>query len=141
MLVASLPEAVLTVTPDGVIEEANDTSLQIFGRPREGLIGVSVESLIGLDAGSESLRRTRRIHGMSGLIGKVIDVESTREDGTPFTAALRVAGLNTVDGCKYLVTVSDITWRRKAERENQRLMSALEDRIACPADLKHAPML
>lgn len=125
MLVASLPDAVLTVRNDGEIEDVNAAAVPLFALNRDELVGRNIEELLGLDDGGNALRNTKRLEGMSALRGKVIDAEVFRSDGQPFLASIRVASFNTADGRKYLWTVSDISWRHKAERENQRLLSAL----------------
>lgn len=124
-LVSALPEAVLTVAPDGTIEDADGAGLGIFGRTKESILGLNVDELIGLDAGANVLRDTKRLRGMEALVGKVIDAEARGPNNATFAATIRVSGFNSADGRRFLWTVLDITWRRQAEAENLRLLAAL----------------
>ncbi|MCL4731324.1 MAG: PAS domain S-box protein, partial [Planctomycetes bacterium] len=124
-LVASLPEAVLTVAADGRIEKVDGAAPQVLARSGASIVGRNVDEFIGLDPGGTKLRQTKKQSGMESLVGTVVDAEVFGQDGQCIYAVIRITAFNTAAGRKYLWTVTDIQWRRQAEQENRRLVEAL----------------
>ncbi len=125
-LVASLPEAILTVAPDGTIERVDGAALPVLTQREKPLVGSSVDEIIGLDPVGKELRTTRTQRGMDALVGKVVDAVVTGPNGLQTWCVIRISSFQTAAGRKYLWTVTDIEWRRSSESENQRLLRALQ---------------
>ncbi|MCA9642928.1 MAG: PAS domain S-box protein, partial [Myxococcales bacterium] len=130
-LVGSLPDAVFTVAGDGKVEDANPAAESIFAASTADLLGRNIEDLLSpSEAGAMKLRDTRRVEGMNALTGRSFDAQAQRVNGTPFIAAIRVSEFESEEGTKYVWTIRDITWRREAEKERERLVSELEALVA-----------
>ncbi len=125
-LVASLPEAILTVAADGTIESADGAALPVLTNREKPLVGSNVDEIIGLDPVGKDLRTTRTQKGMDALVGKVADAVVTGPNGLQTWCVIRISSFQTAVGRKYLWTVTDIEWRRSSEKENQRLVQALQ---------------
>ncbi|MCA8916471.1 MAG: PAS domain S-box protein [Planctomycetes bacterium] len=130
-LVGSLPDAVFTVAGDGKVEDANPAAESIFAASTADLLGRNVEDFLSpSEAVAIKLRDTRRVEGMNALTGGSFDAQAQRVNGAPFTAAIRVSEFESEDGTKYVWTIRDITWRREAEKERERLVSELKALVA-----------
>jgi diguanylate cyclase (GGDEF)-like protein/PAS domain S-box-containing protein len=118
-LLASAPVAILVVSEDGIIQQANARGEAIFGYGPGELAGLSVEALLpeGLTTGHVAHRagymedpRPRPMGSDLGLAGK-------RKDGTEFPVEIGLSSFGSLGGRLVTCIISDITRRKRAEEE------------------------
>jgi diguanylate cyclase (GGDEF)-like protein len=103
-LLHAAPEALMVVACDGIVVEANRRAEQAFRAGPHGLTGQPAGDLLPayptlppdmIDAGGEIVAR--------------------RADGTEFPAEISVNALGSAAGCELLVSVRDVTARKRTE--------------------------
>jgi PAS domain S-box-containing protein len=128
-LFAIVPDAMITVDPDGRIDRANAQAERLFGYEQGGLLGVSVDELV-----PEAVRSRHHVHrahygsaprvrpmGGSGqtLIGR-------RRDGSEIPVEIALSPLSTPGGMRYLASIRDIS---ETQRARQVLVRARYDSL------------
>jgi len=130
-LMDSAAQAILAVNREGRIVFANPMAEEMFGYGADELPGQPLYILLpkevrGLhashQAGYFSEPRVRRM-------GQGMDLAGTRRDGTTFPVEVSLSFTETQEGPMAIAFVNDITIRKEAEREIQRLNASLEQRV------------
>jgi PAS domain S-box-containing protein len=131
-LLEAAPDAIVGVTPDGLIALVNTQAEQLFGYERSHLIGRPVELLIpgaALDIHSRapdpSFRtpQTRPDDSWIALAGR-------RADASEFPAEIALSSIETEEGLMVCAAIRDVTERVEAQHERDRLEAQLErDRL------------
>jgi PAS domain S-box-containing protein len=120
-------DGILLTAPDGRIFAANPAACHIFGRSEEDICQVGRNGLIDitdarLPAALEQRARTGMFKG---------ELTFLRQDGTPFQGELSTAVFNDRNGqVRTSMIVRDITERKRAEQERERLIEALQEALA-----------
>ena len=127
-LLESAPDAIVGVGRDGRIVLVNSQTEQLFGYPRDDLIGQPVEKLVPA--------RYRDTHGghrngyfgdpRTRPMGANLDLYGLRRDGTEFPAEISLSSIEAEDGVLATAAIRDITDRKTAERELARHAAELE---------------
>lgn len=124
-------QAIIGVDQEGCIMDANPMAAEMFGYSRAALIGSSVEMLI-----PEALRDRHREHRADYIrhprarpMGLGIDLMARRKDGSEFPVEISLSYVSE-DGGLAMALISDITPRKKAERERENLIKCLESAVA-----------
>src|ERR1700687_1426271 len=119
-------DGLMLTAPDGSILDANPAACQIMGRTREeilyegrqGLIDASDPRLAALIADRQ---RTGRAHG---------ELRARRKDGSLFPIELSSVVFQSPDGdSRTCIIIRDITERRAAEAERERLINELQEAL------------
>lgn len=116
LLLEAAPDAMLISREDGVITLINTRTEELFGWPRELLLGRSLNMLVP---------DWCHVGQMQG-----IELRALRRDGSTFPADLTFSPLQTDDGLLITTVVRDITDRKRDEERIRRLNSDLERRVA-----------
>jgi PAS domain S-box-containing protein len=121
-VVEAVPSAILVVDEQGLITLANQQAEAMFGYPRAELIGLAVDRLI-----PERFQRPvadRPSPWAAGPQGEATgtgpDLLARRKDGSEFPVESTLAPLQTGTGAFVLVSVLDITERRRLEQATAR---------------------
>ena len=135
MILETMLEGVVLVTPDGRIEFTNPAFDRMFGRGPRELLGNSVLNLFNNRQGQtptalEGLLAQHRRGGKS-------DMQFRRRDGSQFSGEVLSAGIELSGEKKILVVVQDVSERKQLEseiieianRERRRLGADLHDGI------------
>jgi PAS domain S-box-containing protein len=123
-LFKSVLDGVLIVDVNGRIESANPAASTIFGCSSTELQGAAVEALFrGTGPVGDLKLETRRLAELAGLQWEGAGV---RREGTEFPVSVSVSAFSTSLGRKFAWLVRDISERKSAERERQKLVDELE---------------
>jgi len=127
-----------------IIETAQDAILMMDSRGRISHWNSSAERLLGYTA-DEALGQNlhyllapKRYHdlydkaclefqksGRGDAVGKTLELEALRKNGEEVPVELSLSSVSFEDGWHAVGTVRDITWRKEAEKEQERLQSQL----------------
>jgi PAS domain S-box-containing protein len=129
-LLESAPDAMVVVSASGHIQVVNSRAEQLFGYPRQELLGRSVDELL-----PESLRGGHEIHRAKYLrdpqlrpMGQGLELFGRRHDGSEFPVDISLSPMHTDDGLLVIAAVRDITDRREAERRVAQSQEVVERR-------------
>jgi PAS domain S-box-containing protein len=131
-LLEAAPDAIVGVSPDGLIALVNTQAEALFGYQRNQLIGRPVELLLpsaALNMHSPNPNpgfrdpRTRRDEAWMALAGR-------RGDGSEFPAEVSLSSIETEEGLMVCAAIRDVSERVEAQRERDRMEAQLErDRL------------
>jgi two-component system sensor kinase FixL len=121
-VVQAVPSAILLADGEGTITLANAQAETVFGYPLAELIGKQVEMLVPerSRASHAGLRRAYVAEPRSRPMGSGRELFGCRKDGGVFPAEVALSPVPTEDGLFVLVSVVDVTERRRIEREAAR---------------------
>ena len=119
-------DGIMLTAPDGSILDANPAACRILGRTREEILHEGRQGLI--DASDPRLeiliaerQRSGRAHG---------ELRARRKDGTLFPIEISSVVFQSPEGnSRTCIIIRDITGRRAAEAERERLISELQDAL------------
>ncbi len=127
-LLESATDAMMIIDREGRIIIANPTIEQLFGYPRQELIGKSMEILL-----PERFRNSHHnqltnyfIQPSARAMGAGMELLGLRQDGNEFPVDVSLSPLETEQGLLVMATIHDITRRKQAEEQRDRLLRELE---------------
>jgi two-component system sensor kinase FixL len=128
-ILESALDPIITINHDGLITEFNRAAEQVFGHPRDKLLGQKPSEV--LFPPSKSAGHQDRIDryldvGEGSMLGKRIEVVAMRANGEEFAAEMAMT-ISHEQGAPVLTFfVRDISLRKKAEQEQARYAAELE---------------
>jgi len=131
-LLESAPDAIVIVNTSGGIQLVNVQAEKLFGYSREELIGQPVEILVpqrfqdqhaGHRQGYSQSPHTR-------AMGAGLELYGRRKNGEEFPVEVSLSPLSTTAGTLFSSAIRDVTERRRAEAEIQKLNSDLNLKLA-----------
>ena len=117
-------DCVITVDHEGNIVEFNPAAENTFGFTREQALGKSMVDLIVPPRLREGHRRGFAHYLATGhgpILGKRLELEAMRADGTEFPIELAITALGTASAPMFTAFIRDITARKEADRKIKRL--------------------
>ena len=133
------PNAMIMVSGEGSIALVNAQAERVFGYPREELLGQSIETLIPARVlpRHPELRRQFARAPETRAMGAGRNLFGLRKDGSEVPVEVGLNPISTPDGVFVVASVTDITERRKAEDEAERLRQNLAhvSRVATMGEL------
>jgi len=129
-LLESLPTGLIMTTADGVMSFVNSQIGEQFGYDRADLIGKPVETLVPTRFGNSHVvnRQSYASKPERRSMGTGRDLFGLHKDGTEFPVEVGLTPIETSDGPAILCSVIDITERKSAESEKDRLLRELDQR-------------
>ncbi len=128
LILERAPSAVISLDESGVITYWNRSAERMFGIPREEAIGRELAGLIV----PERYRAAHRAgierflaEGTGPLLEHPVDFAALRADGTEFPTKLTVSAIRRGLVWTFTAFVEDLSERRAAERERERLVEEL----------------
>src|SRR5271157_364239 len=129
-LLEAIPDAIVAVNRQGVILQANSQTEDMFGYPREELIGQRIEILVPDRYREQHLRhrdhfidqpKTRRM-------GPGLDLWGRRRDGSAFPVEISLSPVPTDNGIVVLSAIRDVSDRKQIEEQLRRANDELAER-------------
>ncbi|HRQ22555.1 MAG TPA: PAS domain S-box protein [Anaerolineales bacterium] len=131
-LLESAPDAMVVVDKTGVIDLFNSQAEKLFGYDRAEIVGKPVEVLV-----PKSLQR-KHVHHRQGYfvehparpMGLGLDLFGLRKDASEFPVEISLSPLETDEGLLVIAAIRDVTERRRAEVDIQKLNHDLKQYAA-----------
>lgn len=128
-LLQSAPDAMVFVNKDAKIMLVNAQLADLFGYSEEELPGCDLDRLI-----PERYRSVHRAHVMRYFenpkvrsMGSGLLIHGLRKDGSEFPADISLSPIETEEGTITVAAIRDLTERKRAEDEKQRLREQLAE--------------
>jgi len=129
LVVETATDAVICVDEGGVIQFANSATLRVFGRRPEQLLGQSLTILMpqSLKSPHESGFAHYLATGEKHLNWKSVEMRGLRSNGEEFPAEISIGEANQKGQRIFTGFIRDISDKKKAEEERERLRRAQAD--------------
>ncbi|MGW8367141.1 MAG: PAS domain S-box protein [Gammaproteobacteria bacterium] len=121
-------DCIVAIDLDGNITEFNPAAEQCFGYTREEVLGKRLADLIIPERYRANHERgfTRyKQHGVGPMIGTRAELAAKRADGSEFPIELTISVAEGPSGTRFIGYIRDITERKQAEEDRERLESQL----------------
>ena len=125
-ILESAPDAVIGVDASGTITYVNRQVQTVFGYVPEELVGLPVETLLP-ERFHVAHRRHRGDyfgHPVTRPMGAELQLAGRRKDGSEFPVDISLSAVETPDGLLVTAFARDVSDRRRAEEDAQRLREA-----------------
>ena len=130
-LLEAAPDAIVGVTPDGIIALINAQAERLFGYARAELLGQPIEVLV-----PEAVRQAHPAHRQRYCsdpqprpMGAGMQLAARRKDGSEFPAEISLSAIDTAQGPLVAAAVRDVSDRVRAEARFRGLLEAAPDAI------------
>lgn len=116
-ILESAPDALLIVSPDGMIRQANAEAQRLFGYRAQELVGMTIEQLMPPREHAEHAGRLLRYvrHPDEQRMDPRLDLNALTKDGTEVPVEIRLSPIDTGDGLLTAASVRDVTERVRNE--------------------------
>lgn len=130
MMIECLPMALFLSSPDGLIETANIRAEQMYGYAVNSMLGSHVAELFKPEKGHTRDDFIRDLN--EKFIGRVVEIESMRKDGSVFPSEISVNSYVFGAHRKLLTVALDVTARHEIERFKQDLIAMVSHDLRSP---------
>lgn len=116
-LLESAPDAMVVIDGRGTIQLVNSRTEQLFGYPRNQLLGHNVDELVpdSFRVGHAGHRSKFFLDPQARPMGQGLELAGRRRDGTEFPVDISLSPVSTDDGLLVIAAVRDVTDRKVAE--------------------------
>lgn len=131
-LLEAAPDAMVIVDASGLIQLVNAQAERLFGNSRAEMIGQPIEMLMPPRYHGSHLKHRERYSQSSRAraMGAGLELYGLRKDGTEFPVEISLSPLESAGGTLVSSAIRDVTDRRRAEENVQRLNSELSRKVA-----------
>lgn len=126
-------DAIITIDQKGRITEFNPAAETVFGHTRDEALGQPMADLIippGLRERHGRGFEHYLVTGEGPIMNRRIEMTALRKDGTEFPAELAITRITREGPPMFAGFIRDITERKRAEGERERLISELKEALA-----------
>jgi PAS domain S-box-containing protein len=112
-------DAVITIDQQGLVLAFNPAAESMFGYPAQAVLGQPMSDLIVPQEHRQAHRAGMARYwatGRSSMLGRRIEIEALRADGSRLPIELSIVAVRTDGGEIFTATMRDITERRRVER-------------------------
>ena len=131
-VVQTATDAIVLADGSGNIIAWNRVAQVIFGYREEEVLGQPLTMVMPeryRDAHRQGIARVQA-GGEARVIGKTVELHGIRKDGSEFPLELSIGTWQATEGTFYSGIIRDITERKRAEEERERLIRELQDAMA-----------
>lgn len=123
-LFEAAPDAIIIVNDEGRIVLANSQTETLFGYSRDELLGQTIECLLPERfRGAHQRHRTNYVENPhTRPMGIGLELYARRRDGTEFPTEISLSPVQTKSGLLVTAIIRDVTHRKEAEAERNRLL-------------------
>ncbi|MBN2475230.1 MAG: PAS domain S-box protein [Pirellulales bacterium] len=110
-------DAVIMIDPTGHVVHWNPAAETMFGYCRQEIMGVAVHEILTPELYRQQANRGLSEHAQSGrgpVIGKTVELEAQRKDGSLFPMEISLSSLTVDGGWGAVAIIRDITERKQA---------------------------
>ena len=122
-------DCIINMDATGRVQEFNPAAERVFGFSRDEAVGKELAELI-IPPRFRERHREGLAHylktGEGPLIGKLIEIEALRRDGSEILVALAISATKVNGSPIFTAYLRDITERKRAEETNRRLAAIIE---------------
>ncbi|MBV8811950.1 MAG: PAS domain S-box protein, partial [Acidobacteriaceae bacterium] len=131
-ILEAAPDAIIQVDAAGKIVLANAATEQMFGYPRDELLGKTVDQLVPEEARERHARHRSRYSEAPARrpMGTGLHLEGRRKDGTSFPVEISLSPVNSAEGVRVSAVIRDVTDREKAEQEFRQMQNRLTSELS-----------
>src|SRR5215475_1490537 len=122
-------DCIITMDASGCVQEFNPASERVFGFSRSEAVGKELAELIIPPKLRERHRQGLARYLKTGdgpLIGKLIEIEALRRDGSEILVALAINATQVNGSPIFTAYLRDVTEQKRAEETNRRLAAIIE---------------
>ena len=132
IVVEASPSALLVLDADSVIQQANRRAEELFGRPRQALVGLPLTSLLPTDLHAAQQQAMQELVQSpdSPPVSLGSDIYIAREDLSQIPVEIGLSPMRADGHAQILATITDISERKRAEYEIHQLNATLEQQVA-----------
>ena len=131
-VVQTATDAIVLADGNGNIIAWNRAAQTIFGYREEDVMGQPLTMVMPeryRDAHRQGIARLQA-GGKARVLGATVELHGLRKDGSEFPLELSIGTWQTAEGAFYSGIIRDITERRRAAEERERLIRELQDAMA-----------
>ncbi|MDY7077241.1 MAG: PAS domain S-box protein [Chloroflexota bacterium] len=124
---ASAQDAVMMIDNEGIISFWNPAAEKILGYSSQEALGKELHTLITPERYHEAYRKgfeRYKTTGQGPAVGKTLELEAVKKDGTVFPIELSLSAVKLEGKWNAIGIMRDITERKQAEVERERLLAA-----------------
>jgi PAS domain S-box-containing protein len=128
----STADGIMTLDEEGTLKSLNEAAQAMFGYRPEEVVGGSAARLAPAlyQEGSGAYEDRELRSGETHVLAEECIVSGIRRDGSKFPLALRVSEMSYRGERLYIATVQDVTERRRAEEERERLFDGIREAVS-----------
>lgn len=122
-------DPIIAINHQGIITEYNQAAVQVFGYPRERVLGTKPSDVLfppGMSVGQQDRLDRYLEAGEGSMAGKRIEVTAVRANGEIFDAEMALVISHELGAPVLTFFVRDVSARKKAEQEQARYAAELE---------------
>lgn len=131
-LLEAAPDAIIEIDREGRIVLLNKVTEQLFGYPREALLGQLVEVLLPEEARSSHHAHRQQYWDRPATrpMGSGLKLEGRREDGTRFPVEISLSPVQFEEGFRVSAIIRDVSERQLAEERLRSVQAAYTEELA-----------
>ncbi len=119
VLSASL-DAIITINSDGIVTEFNRAACELFGYEQQQALGRPLPALIippSLRAAHEAGMKRFFETGEGPVLGKRIEIQAMKADGTEFPVELAISPVQLAEGVQFTAFLRDLSGQKEREAQ------------------------
>ncbi|HWH22085.1 MAG TPA: ATP-binding protein, partial [Allosphingosinicella sp.] len=127
----SAKDGILTIRPDGRIDDLNEAAARMLGYDQQELIGKEVGSFLDGEEGTTASLEALQLLAARKM-GRVQEMDIRRRDGSTIPAEVALSPMKLSGGTFLVAVVRDISRRKEVERLKNEFVSTVSHELRTP---------